>query len=131
MDRAPFLARSDRPHNLWCRARTRHTPARYRLLHVLSAHDDPMMLRALALAQQARALGEVPVGAVVYETATGALLGEGFNRRETDKDPLAHAEMLAIAAAAKRLGDWRLNPCTLVVTLEPCPMCAGATVNAR
>jgi tRNA(adenine34) deaminase len=93
--------------------------------------DDQMMLRALALAEQAGAAAEVPVGAVVYQTATGAILGEGFNRRESANDPLAHAELLAIAAAARQLGDWRLNACTLVVTLEPCPMCAGAVVNAR
>src|SRR5262249_50418884 len=58
-------------------------------------------------------------------------LGEAFNRRETDKDPAAHAELLAIRAAAAAAGDWRLNHCTLVVTLEPCPMCAGLVVNAR
>lgn len=93
--------------------------------------DDAMMRRALELARQAAAMGEVPVGAVVFETAAGRVLGEGANRREIDKDPLAHAELLAIAGAAKALGDWRLNACTLVVTLEPCPMCAGAIVNAR
>lgn len=89
------------------------------------------MRQALALAQDAANLGEVPVGAVVYETATGTTLAHASNRRETDNDPLAHAELLAIRAAAKALGDWRLNACTLVVTLEPCPMCAGAIVNAR
>lgn len=93
--------------------------------------DVDAMQRALALAAQAGALGEVPVGCVVYETATGRTLGEGFNRREADHDPLAHAELLAIRAAAHALGDWRLNACTLVVTLEPCAMCAGAIVNAR
>ena len=89
------------------------------------------MRRALDLARQAAAIGEVPVGAVVYETATGQVLGEGFNRREVDHDPSAHAELLAICAAAFALGDWRLNACTLVVTLEPCAMCAGLIVNAR
>jgi tRNA(adenine34) deaminase len=93
--------------------------------------DVRMMRRALELAGHAADMGEVPVGAVVYETATGALLGEGFNRREADADPTAHAELLAIRAAAARLGDWRLNACTLVVTLEPCAMCAGLIVNAR
>lgn len=93
--------------------------------------DLDAMRRALALAAQAGALGEVPVGCVVYETATGRTLGEGFNRREADHDPLAHAEILAIRSAAGALGDWRLNACTLVVTLEPCVMCAGAIVNAR
>jgi tRNA(adenine34) deaminase len=96
-----------------------------------SQFDEPMMARALRLASEAGARGEVPVGAVVFETTTGRVLGEGANRREMDHDPLAHAEMFAIAAAAKSLGDWRLNGCTLAVTLEPCPMCAGAIVNAR
>ncbi len=89
------------------------------------------MLRALALAKTAASFGEVPVGAVVYHTITGQILAEGFNRREIDADPLAHAETIAITAAAKKLGDWRLTDYTLVVTLEPCCMCAGAVVNAR
>jgi tRNA(adenine34) deaminase len=93
--------------------------------------DLAMMRRALDLARTAAALHEVPVGAVVYRTATGEVLGEGFNRRELDNDPAAHAEMLAVRAAAMRLGDWRLNDCSLAVTLEPCPMCAGLIVNAR
>ncbi len=93
--------------------------------------DVRMMRRALELAAEAAAMGEVPVGAVVYETKTGEILGEAFNRREIDNDPSAHAEFLSIRAAAKRNGDWRLNHCTLVVTLEPCPMCAGLIVNAR
>lgn len=98
-----------------------------------SVNDDDlaMMRRALSLARRAARAGEVPVGAVVYETATGRILGEGFNRRELDKDPTAHAELLAIREAAFTLGDWRLNHCTLAVTLEPCPMCAGLIVNAR
>ena len=89
------------------------------------------MRRALDLARQAAAIGEVPVGAVVYETATGRVLGGGSNRREIDHDPTAHAELIAIRAAAAALADWRLNACTLVVTLEPCAMCAGLIVNAR
>lgn len=103
----------------------------------MSAPIDPtpadlsMMARALDLARQAGAIGEVPVGAVVYETATGSVLGEGHNLRHTQKDPTLHAELIAIRAAALALGDWRLNACTLVVTLEPCPMCAGLIVNAR
>lgn len=97
----------------------------------LLPHDEPMMLRAIALAKDAAAIGEAPIGAVVYETATGTVLGEGFNRREIDHDPAAHAELIAIRAASKTVGDWRLNHCTLVVTLEPCPMCAGLIVNAR
>lgn len=93
--------------------------------------DEQMMLRALELAQEAGAVGESPIGAVVYETATGRLLAEGRNTREADADPCGHAELIAIRKAAATIGDWRLNDCTLVVTLEPCPMCAGAIVNAR
>ena len=93
--------------------------------------DDTMMARALELAREAAAMNEVPVGAVVWETDTGTVLGEGFNRREVDNDPSAHAEYVAIQAACKAVGDWRLNHCSLAVTLEPCPMCAGLIVNAR
>ncbi|MBX3405253.1 MAG: tRNA adenosine(34) deaminase TadA [Phycisphaeraceae bacterium] len=93
--------------------------------------DTTMMRRALDLARLAAKQDEVPVGAVVYETATGRVLGEAHNRRHLDKDPTAHAELLAIRAAAGATGDWRLNHCTLVVTLEPCAMCAGLIVNAR
>ncbi len=93
--------------------------------------DTDMMRRALALAAQAAAIGEVPVGAVVYETATGRILGEGFNTRQRDADPGGHAEFIAMQHAARAIGDWRLNHCTLVVTLEPCAMCAGMIVNAR
>ncbi|MBL0920749.1 MAG: nucleoside deaminase [Phycisphaerales bacterium] len=89
------------------------------------------MRRALRLARAAAAAGEAPVGAVIYETSTGRALGAAHNLREADADPCAHAELLAIRAAAAALGDWRLNACTLVVTLEPCAMCAGAIVNAR
>ena len=87
------------------------------------------MTRALALARPAGSLAEVPVGALV--AFDGEVVSEGYNRRELDADPLAHAELIAIRAAAERLGRWRLWGCTLVVTLEPCPMCAGAVVNAR
>ena len=96
-----------------------------------SQTDLAMMRRALELADEASSMRETPVGAVVYETSTGKVLGEGFNRRETDKDPSAHAEHIAILNAAQVVGDWRLNHCTLCVTLEPCPMCAGLIVNAR
>lgn len=89
------------------------------------------MRRALELAREAEAVGEVPVGAVVWETKTGVILGEGRNRREEDRSPTAHAELIAIQAACAALGDWRLNHCSLAVTLEPCPMCAGLIVNAR
>lgn len=93
--------------------------------------DVAMMRRALELAQQAAEMDEVPVGAVVYRTESGEIVGEGFNRREADSDPAGHAELIAMRAAARRLGDWRLSGCTVVVTLEPCPMCAGMIVNAR
>ncbi len=96
-----------------------------------SETDLTMMRRALELADKASAMSETPVGAVVYETATGAVLGEGHNRRQTDRDPSAHAEHIAVCTAARAIGDWRLNSCTLCVTLEPCPMCAGLIVNAR
>lgn len=96
-----------------------------------SAFDVAAMVRALELARAAAALGEVPIGAVVYRLNDGVITGEGHNRREVDHDPTAHAEVLAIKAAAAALGGWRLSGCGLAVTLEPCPMCAGAIVNAR
>jgi tRNA(adenine34) deaminase len=92
--------------------------------------DLEWMEVALAEARAAAAAGEVPVGAVVVG-ADGALLGRAHNRRETDGDPLAHAELLALRAAARELGGWRLAGATLYVTLEPCAMCAGAIVLAR
>ena len=91
--------------------------------------DRRMMFRALDLAREAAAMGEVPVGAVVYRH--GQVLAEAFNRRESDNDPVGHAEILALRQAALRLGDWRLSDCSLAVTLEPCAMCAGAIVNSR
>ena len=91
--------------------------------------DDAFMVRALELARDAASRGEVPVGAVVVHE--GRVVGEGANRRETDADPLGHAELIALAAAAKSLGRWRLSGTTMIVTLEPCFMCAGALVNAR
>ncbi len=87
------------------------------------------MERALALALLAADEGEIPVGAVVVKNSK--IIGEGRNRREKEKTPLAHAEIEAIHNAAKALGDWRLSGCELYVTLEPCCMCAGAIVNAR
>ena len=87
------------------------------------------MKRALALASEAAAAGEVPIGAVVVKD--GAIIGEGRNAPRADHDPTAHAEILAIRAAAKALGDERLTGCELFVTLEPCPMCAGAIAHAR
>lgn len=87
------------------------------------------MLEALRQADLAASLGEVPVGAVVV--LDGRILAAAHNRRELDQDPSAHAELLAMRAAAKALGSWRLERCTVYVTLEPCPMCAGAMVLAR
>ena len=91
--------------------------------------DLAMMRRALELAAKAAELDEVPVGAVL--AVGGAIVAEAYNEREAAKDPTAHAELLAIARAAKQLERWRLFGATLYVTLEPCPMCAGAMVNAR
>jgi tRNA(adenine34) deaminase len=88
------------------------------------------MRRALDLAATAPTTGDVPIGAVVVD-ASGAVVGEGVNVRERDGDPTGHAEMVALRAAAERVGAWRLTGCTLVVTLEPCTMCAGATVLSR
>lgn len=88
------------------------------------------MVRALELAREAAGRGDVPVGAVVLDPR-GRPLGEGANRREADADPTAHAEILALRAAAAARGEWRLDGCTLVVTLEPCTMCAGAALLAR
>lgn len=89
------------------------------------------MRKALELAKKAYELGEVPVGALVVKKSTGEIVGEGFNKRETDKSPLAHAEIIAINEASKNLGGWRLIDCEIYVTLEPCPMCTGAIINAR
>ncbi len=90
-----------------------------------------LMQHALSLAAQAAACGEVPVAAIVYNTATGDPIAQAANRRETDHDPTAHAEIVALRDAGQRLGRWNLTGCSMVVTLEPCPMCAGALINAR
>ena len=87
------------------------------------------MERALFLAKEAAKKGEVPVGAVVVKN--GKIIGEGQNRREKEKTPLAHAELEALHNAAKTLGDWRLSGCELYVTLEPCAMCGGAIITSR
>lgn len=91
--------------------------------------DEKFMRLALEQAHLAYQIGEVPVGAVVVKN--GQVVGTGYNRRETDKNAVAHAELLAIDDACKRLGGWRLWECELYVTLEPCPMCAGAIINSR
>jgi tRNA(adenine34) deaminase len=92
-------------------------------------HDEQWMREAIAEARLAEAQGEVPVGAVIVHG--GQVIGRGHNERESLQDPTAHAEMIALRAAAAALGSWRLIDTTLYVTLEPCPMCAGALVNAR
>ena len=91
--------------------------------------DEQFMQEAILLAHQAAREGEVPVGCVIVKD--GEIVGRGRNRRETGKSALAHAEVEAIHDACTRLGGWRLWQCTLYVTLEPCPMCAGAIINAR
>ena len=91
--------------------------------------DQDCMREAMLLARLSALEGEVPVGAVV--TRAGGIVGRGRNRRETGKNALAHAELEAIAEACQTLGGWRLWECTLYVTLEPCPMCTGALINAR
>lgn len=92
-------------------------------------HEEKMRL-ALKLAEKAASESEVPVGCVITDK-DGNLIGSGRNRRESEKSALAHAEIEAIAEACKKLGNWRLDGCTMYVTLEPCPMCAGAILNAR
>lgn len=88
------------------------------------------MDQAIALAKEVGALGEIPVGAVIVNSM-GKAIATGVNRKERDQDPTAHAEIVAIREAARVLQDWHLNGCTLYVTLEPCPMCAGAILQAR
>lgn len=91
--------------------------------------EEKFMREALSLAEEAFSAGEVPVGAVVVKD--GKVIGRGRNRREEHQSVLGHAELEAMEQAAKVLGSWRLTGCTLYVTLEPCPMCAGATVTPR
>ncbi len=95
----------------------------------LMQFHEPWMRRALRQAAAAMEMGEVPVGAVIVHDDT--VIAESHNQRETLNDPTAHAEMIAITQAAEALGSWRLLDCTLYVTLEPCPMCAGAIVQSR
>ena len=91
--------------------------------------DEKYMKEALKQAKRAYKAGESPIGCVIeYE---GKIIGRGYNRRNTDKSTLAHAEISAIKKASKYIGDWRLEDCTIYVTLEPCPMCAGAIVQSR
>ncbi len=96
---------------------------------VIKSVEEKYMKEALKQAKKAYALGEVPIGCVIVHE--GRIIGRGYNRRNTDKNTLAHAEITAINKASKVIGDWRLEECTLYVTLEPCQMCAGAIVQAR
>lgn len=91
--------------------------------------DEKYMRQAIAQARKAFKLDETPIGCVIVHD--GKVIGRGYNRRNTDKSPLAHAEITAIRKASRKLGDWRLEECTLYVTLEPCQMCAGAIIQSR
>lgn len=91
--------------------------------------DEQYMALAIAEAAKAQAIGEVPIGAVIVRE--GAVIARAFNQRESLQEPTAHAELSAIREASRKLGTWRLTSCTLYVTLEPCPMCAGAVVLSR
>lgn len=91
--------------------------------------DIKYMKEAIKQARKAYAIGEVPIGCVIVHD--GKIIGRGYNRRTIDKNPLAHAEIAAIRKASKKIGDWRLEECTLYVTLEPCQMCSGAIVQSR
>ena len=91
--------------------------------------QEKYMKAAMTQAKKAYALGEVPIGCVIVHE--GKIIGRGYNRRNTDKNTLAHAEITAINKASRKIGDWRLEDCTLYVTLEPCQMCSGAIVQAR
>ena len=95
------------------------------------ADAEQWMRLALAEAEIARSLGDAPIGCLIVHDPSGAIVGRGYNRREFDRDPTAHAEIVALRAAGQAVKHWRLLDCTLYVTLEPCPMCAGAIVNAR
>lgn len=91
--------------------------------------NEKYMRAAIKQAKKAAEIGEVPIGCVIV--FGDKIIARGYNRRNTDKNTLAHAELIAIKKAAKKLGDWRLEDCTMYITLEPCPMCAGAIVQAR
>ena len=104
----------------------------------IMTEDERFMLEALKQAKKAASIGETPIGCVIVRTRDyegnalePAIIARGYNRRNTEKNPLAHAEISAIRKAAKKLGDWRLEGCTMYVTLEPCQMCAGALVQSR
>lgn len=96
-----------------------------------SISDEMLMRVAIEEARIAESMDEVPIGCVIWHAPSNKIIGRGHNTRERDNNPVGHAEIVAIQQAATHLGGWRLLDCTLVVTLEPCPMCAGAIVNAR
>lgn len=96
---------------------------------LIMTEEEKYMKEAIKQAKKAYSLGEVPIGCVIVHE--GKIIGRGYNRRNTDKNTLSHAEITAINKASKVIGDWRLEECTLYVTLEPCQMCAGAIVQAR
>lgn len=95
----------------------------------MELEHERWMEEAINEAKRAEALGEVPIGAVIVKE--GRVIGRGYNRREIDQDPTAHAEIIAIRQAAEHVGGWRLTDCDLYITLEPCPMCAGAIIQSR
>ena len=107
----------------------REEEARQQALILKQKTDEKFMKQALLQAKKAKELGEVPIGCVIVQD--GKVIGRGYNRRNTDKSTLSHAEITAIRKASKKLNDWRVEECTLYVTLEPCQMCAGAIVQAR
>lgn len=107
----------------------REEEARQQALIIKQKTDEKFMKQALLQAKKAKELGEVPIGCVIVQD--GKVIGRGYNRRNTDKSTLSHAEITAIRKASKKLNDWRLEECTLYVTLEPCQMCAGAIVQSR
>ena len=107
----------------------REEEARQQALIIKQKTDEKFMKQALLQAKKAKELGEVPIGCVIVQD--GKVIGRGYNRRNTDKSTLSHAEITAIRKASKKLNDWRLEECTLYVTLEPCQMCAGTIVQAR
>lgn len=131
--------RGDRNARIRASARGAHMRRHSRLLSHLRTHreqddriqvfDLMMMERAIMLARKAAAIGEVPVGAVVYRDEQ--VLAEAANNREASSDPTGHAELVALRLAGERIDAWRLEGCSVAVTLEPCPMCAGAMVNGR
>ncbi|HEY1629502.1 MAG TPA: tRNA adenosine(34) deaminase TadA [Tepidisphaeraceae bacterium] len=97
----------------------------------MNEQANQWMRLAIAEAHKALAFDEVPIGAIVVHEPSGQIVGRGYNRRQSDRDPTGHAELFALREAGKNLNDWRLVDCIIIVTLEPCPMCAGAIVNSR